>query len=89
MVTGDLDFSLYVDGERRHVKKANGTKWHGGHADGIAGRGGVWVLGVGFCDGMSRAKHRLGRGITGSDRRDPQTWSYRQHILSTECRKSA
>ena len=31
------------------------------------------MLGVGSCDGMSRAKHRLGRGITGSDRRDPPT----------------
>ena len=48
-------------------------KWHGGHADGIAGRGSVWVLRVGSCDGMSRAKHRLGRGVTGSDRRDPPT----------------
>ena len=46
---------------------------HGGHADGIAGRGGVWVLGVGSCNGMSRAKHRLGRRVTWSDRRDPQT----------------
>ena len=31
------------------------------------------MLGVGSCDGMSRAKHRLGRGVTGSDRRDPPT----------------
>ena len=39
------------------------------------------MLGVGSYDGMSRAKHRLGRGATGSDRRDPQTWYYRQHIV--------
>ena len=31
------------------------------------------MLELGSCDGMSRAKHRLGRGVTGSDRRDPQT----------------
>ena len=31
------------------------------------------MLRVGPCDGMSRAKHRLGRGVTWSDRRDPQT----------------
>ena len=43
--------------------------------------GNVWVLGVGSCDSMSRDKHRLGRDATGSDRRDPQTWSYRQHIV--------
>ena len=39
------------------------------------------MLGVGSCDGMSRAKHRLGRGATGSDRRDPQSVMCRQHIV--------
>ena len=39
------------------------------------------MLGVGPCDGMSRAKHQLGRGATGSDRRDPQSVMCRQHIV--------